>query len=160
MLRKSRCWKPRTFIPINLDRPSDRQPALVEGRYGKQGRTVAHTFDTPDDANGKIFYILWKYLSGSEALNRRNKEVRKIATEQRNLGEIMTTAEDLISFGERNFSGFGAIELMLSGSGALGLEYCTLYVMIKAAADFFRKHPLGILSSATGTLLSKTCCSL
>ena len=88
---------------------------------------------------------MWKYLSGSEALNRRNKEVRKIATEQpRILGEIMTTAEDLISFGERNFLWFWRNRLMLQWKrGIRGLEYCTLYVMIKAAADFSENIPLG-----------------
>jgi glutamine amidotransferase-like uncharacterized protein len=133
---------------INLD-PSRLigQPALVEGRYGK-GKVVLSLihFDTPDDANGKIVLInLWKYLSGSEALNRRNKEVRKIATEQpRILGEIMTTAEDLISFGERNFLWFWRNRLMLQWKrGIRGLEYCTLYVMIKAAADFSENIPLG-----------------
>ncbi len=133
---------------INLD-PSRLigQPALVEGRYGK-GKVVLSLihFDTPDDPNGKTVLInLWKYLAGSEALTRRTKEVRKIAPEQlRILGEILTTAEDLISFGERNFLWFWRNRLMLQWKrGIRGLEYCTLYVMIKAAADLSENIPLG-----------------
>ena len=131
---------------INLD-PSrlTGQPALVEGRYGK-GKVVLSLihFDTPDDAKGKTVLInLWKYLSGSEARQPRSEEVRKVDSgKPQILGEIVTAAEDLISFGERNFLWFWRNRLMLQWKrGIRGLEYCTLYAMIKAAADHAENIP-------------------
>ncbi|MGO9951421.1 MAG: BPL-N domain-containing protein [Dissulfurispiraceae bacterium] len=122
------------------------QPALVEGRYGK-GKVVLSLihFDTPDDANGGTVLVnLWKYLSSSEPRKRRSGEVRNEDSEKKQiLGEIMTAAEELISFGERNFLWFWRNRLMLQWKrGIRGLEYCTLYAMIKAAADHAENIPL------------------
>lgn len=133
---------------INLD-PSrlTGQPALVEGRYGK-GKVVLSLihFDTPDDPNGKTVLInLWKYLSESGALKPRTNKMRRVNLENPQvLGEIMAAAGDLISFGERNFLWFWRNRRILQWKrGIRGLEYCTLYEMIKASVDLSENVPLG-----------------
>lgn len=125
---------------INLD-PSRLigQPALVEGRYGK-GKVILSLihFDTPDDADGRaVLTNLWKYMSDPETRMHRSPKVPKLSGERKQLLEdIMSVVEDLMFFGERNFLWFWRNRLILQWKrGIRGLEYCTLYAMIKAASN-------------------------
>lgn len=132
---------------INLDpaRLHD-QPAVMEGRcgHGKVLLSLVH-FDTPDDANGAAILVsLWKYLAGVSAPPdlRPSKFFRTRANTPPALDNLVTTAQDLISFGERNFLWFWRNPILLQWRrGVRGLEYCTLYGMIKAIADHADRFP-------------------
>ena len=122
---------------INLD-PSRLlgEPAVVEGSYGK-GKVIISLihFDTPDDLNGAIVLKnIWRYVSGREELKRGSVKVRKVkSVKPQVLNEIMTSTEELICFGERNFLWFWRNPMLLQWRrGIRGLEYCTLYGMIRA----------------------------
>jgi hypothetical protein len=126
---------------INLD-PSrlHDQPAVIEGLCG-QGKVLLSLvhFDTPNDAHGAtILKNLWKYLAGAATL--RESQLfplpRFRSTKAEVLDSMLTTVQDLISFGERNFLWFWRNPLLLQWRrGIRGLEYCTLSGMIKAIAE-------------------------
>ena len=125
---------------INLD-PSRLlgEPAVVEGRYGK-GKVIISLvhFDTPGDLNGAIVLKnIWRYMSGQEEQKILSAEVRKVKYGRPQiLDEIMAATEELISFGERNFLWFWRNPMLLQWRrGIRGLEYCTLYGMIRAITD-------------------------
>ena len=145
---------------INLD-PSrlKGQPALVEGRFGK-GKVVLSLihFDTPDDTYGKDVLInLWKYLACSGSWTGLSEEAQETDDKKPQvLGEVMRAAEDLISFGERNFLWFWRNRLMLQWKrGIRGLEYCTLYAMIKATFNHAENVPLDDPSFVSRLLIIK-----
>jgi hypothetical protein len=138
---------------INLDplRLHD-QPAVMEGLCG-QGRVLLSLvhFDTPNDAHGAaILKNLWKYLAGTST----HREYRPSplpsfrATKVVDLRNMLNTVQDLISFGERNFLWFWRNPMLLQWRrGIRGLEYCTLYGMIKAIADHADRFPFDDPSS-------------
>ncbi|MBI5195037.1 MAG: hypothetical protein HZA10_01805 [Nitrospirae bacterium] len=137
---------------INLD-PARlmNEPAIIEGKFGK-GKVVLSLvhFDTPDDENGQIVLRnLWEYLScfrgqgikGSrgqrgkinhslESLNPGTLEPSQLVL------ELETATAEFISFGERNFLWFWRNPMLLQWRrGIRGLEYCTLFVMIKEIVE-------------------------
>ncbi|MBI4838485.1 MAG: hypothetical protein HY806_04960 [Nitrospirae bacterium] len=134
---------------INLD-PARliNEPAIIEGRFGK-GRVVLSLvhFDAPGDVNGqRVLRNLWEYLAKDsyelrvksyELKNRRNSEQKlSAACDLKLLSEIEAEVSDLISFGERNFLWFWRNPMLLQWRrGVRGLEYCTLFVMIKEIAE-------------------------
>ncbi len=120
-------WKEHEEIyRINLD--PERligEPSIIEGSYGK-GKVILSLvhFDTPDDMNGAaVLTNLWTYLVA------QNTEHRAQALES---SEPYKLCADLISFGERNFLWFWRNSMLLQWRrGVRGLEYNTLYIMIK-----------------------------
>jgi len=160
---------------INLDpKRLLNEPAVVEGRYGK-GRVILSLihFDTPDDVNGaKVLKNLWEYLtensyelrvmsyelkkfrnSKSEIMNLRGlslftdeaRRSRRIGTVP-DAGELESAVEDLIDLGIRNFLWFWRNPMLLQWRrGVRGLEYCTLYVMIKELAKILKMHNTGYM---------------
>ena len=120
------------------------EPAVLEGSYGlgKVILSLIH-FDTPQDRNGaEVLKNLWEYLAGqkTEVRKIRNWEDESLSTSQligskTNLSllkELEMSVDELISLGERNFLWFWRNPMLLQWRrGVRGLEYCTLYVMIK-----------------------------
>jgi hypothetical protein len=126
---------------INLD-PSrfHDQPAVIEGLCG-QGKVLLSLvhFDTPNDPHGAaILKNLWKYLAGAATIREYQPSPlpRFRTTKTVDLDNMLTTVQDLISFGERNFLWFWRNPMLLQWRrGIRGLEYCTLSGMIKAIAE-------------------------
>ncbi|MBI5740039.1 MAG: hypothetical protein HZA16_04885 [Nitrospirae bacterium] len=137
---------------INLDpgRLKD-EPAVVEGRYGK-GRVVLSLvhFDTPDDVAGqRVLKNVWEYLNCGEVKGQgakgkgQEEEYSKFKIQNSTdsspvtrhpllIDELESAVDDLISFGERNFLWFRRNSILLQWRrGVRGLEYNTLYIMIR-----------------------------
>ncbi|MBI4653857.1 MAG: hypothetical protein HY752_02535 [Nitrospirae bacterium] len=128
------------------------EPAVIEGNFGK-GKVILSLihFDTPDDENGAIVLKnQWRYLAGqkTEVRKIRNWEDESLSTSQligskTNLSllkELEMSVDELISLGERNFLWFWRNPMLLQWRrGVRGLEYCTLYVMIKEIAEILKK---------------------
>jgi len=116
------------------------EPAIVEGNCGK-GKVILSLihFDTPGDEDGQqVLRNLWGYLGGKQksgkARKRGSAEDKNPTYELAHLraSELFALCSDLISFGERNFLWFWRNPMLLQWRrGVRGLEYCTLYMMIK-----------------------------
>jgi len=128
------------------------EPAVVEGRYGK-GKVILSLihFDTPDDENGaKVLRNLWRYLNtGCRIQDTRCKQhppqspldkggikggyhASCIVHHASLLPDLEAAVEELIALGSRNFLWFWRNPMLLQWRrGVRGLEYCTLYGMIK-----------------------------
>ncbi|HAK87509.1 MAG TPA: hypothetical protein DHV16_11495 [Nitrospiraceae bacterium] len=119
---------------INLDpKRLLNEPAVVEGAFGKGSviLSLVH-FDTPEDKNGAVVLKnFWEYLAGrksDKATERQPAALSLCST----IEETETAIDDLISLGMRNFLWFRRNSMLLQWRrGVRGLEYCTLYVMIK-----------------------------
>jgi hypothetical protein len=133
---------------INLDPGRLRgEPAVVEGVYGK-GKVVLSLihFDTPGDFDGAaVLRNLWEYLGGGTAhgdvLNSGKKEAVGSVSEEliEAVSGLEAGVEELISLGTRNFLWFRRNPMLLQWRrGVRGLEYCTLYVMVKEIAGIVR----------------------
>lgn len=126
-------------INLNPERLLD-EPAVIEGGYGK-GKAVLSLihFDTPGDGNSLIVLKnIWRYLGaqtseGMLAERRQNGGRRSVADETlRLISELSDLCEGLIFLGIRNFLWFWRNPMLLQWRrGVRGLEYCTLYVMMK-----------------------------
>jgi glutamine amidotransferase-like uncharacterized protein len=133
---------------INLD-PGRllNDPAVVGGTFGK-GKVVLSLvhFDTPEDHGGRaVLQNLWKYLGGGStrqnATNRREVELDGPVSEEliEAVSGLEVRVDELISLGTRNFLWFWRNPMLLQWRrGVRGLEYCTLYVMIKEIAGLVR----------------------
>ncbi|MEN8263198.1 MAG: BPL-N domain-containing protein [Nitrospirota bacterium] len=135
---------------INLD-PERllNEPSVIEGTYGK-GKVVLSLvhFDTPDDLNGQqVLLNLWEYLANERSGAR--DQVREVRTpapspltgEGWGGGESLSSdlyslCTGLISLGERNFLWFRRNSMLFQWRrGVRGLEYNTLYIMMKEIAE-------------------------
>ncbi|RJQ51049.1 MAG: hypothetical protein C4526_10915 [Nitrospiraceae bacterium] len=157
---------------INLDPKRLRdEPAVVEGCYGR-GKVILSLvhFDTPDDINGpQVLRNLWKYLLKSEVGSRKSEvlksEIRnpkseivnsKLQTLTSELSELETAAAGLISFGERNFLWFRRNSMLMQWRrGVRGLEYCTLYIMIREITEILETQNTEHRTQNTGNKLRK-----
>ncbi len=130
---------------INLDpKRLLNEPAVVESAFGK-GKVLLSLihFDTPNDTNGaSVLKNLWEYLGGnvvSDDVIPAEAEIQPPFPDSRNnplISDVETLIEDLISLGTRNFLWFWRNSMLLQWRrGVRGLEYCTLYIMIKEIAD-------------------------
>jgi Biotin-protein ligase, N terminal len=117
-------------------------PAVVEGRCGK-GTVVLSLlhFDTPDDRDGQaVLRNLWTYLGGEIRRNAGDSQAKGVggpADEEvvQAVSGLARKVEELISLGARNFLWFWRNPMLLQWRrGVRGLEYCTLYVMVKEIA--------------------------
>jgi hypothetical protein len=136
---------------INLD--PDRllsDPAVVEGTYGdgKVLLSLIH-FDTPGDANGTVVMKnLWSYLAGVSPCVPVCPSPPEASWQEPCPGfpapalvaELEAAVDELIAFGQRNFLWFWRNPMLLQWRrGVRGLEYCTLYVLIKEIAAIIKK---------------------
>jgi glutamine amidotransferase-like uncharacterized protein len=136
---------------INLDpKRLLNEPAVVEDGFGK-GKVVLSLihFDTPDDINGSMtLRNLWQYLAGQKTENRGQKpekglklNLSRIDRHASLIEELENAIQELIEFGERNFLWFWRNPMLLQWRrGVRGLEYCTLYVMIKETAKIIKER--------------------
>jgi hypothetical protein len=126
-------------INLNPKRMLD-DPAVVEGIYGK-GRAILSLihFDTPGDRDGSVVLRnLWEYLGVRNVEAAPPGEEEKAAgyvvedETSRLVSELSGVCEELISLGMRNFLWFWRNPMLLQWRrGVRGLEYCTLYGMMK-----------------------------
>ena len=118
---------------INLD-PQRllNEPSVIEGSYGK-GKVILSLvhFDTPDDMNGQQVLInLWEYLA------EEKPGVRPVVPEDGRGKSFNSLSTEIISLGERNFLWFWRNSMLLQWRrGVRGLEYNTLYILIKEIAE-------------------------
>jgi len=130
------------------------EPAVVEGMYGN-GRIVLSLvhFDTTGDANGQtVLKNIVEYLGTGESKTFDYKDADHNPICHSGLSGLLcdplaagttpedlvacqamySSAADLIGFGERNFLWFWRTPMLLQWRrGVRGLEYCTLYIMLK-----------------------------
>jgi hypothetical protein len=157
-------WKDmEQLYQINLD-PARLigESAVIEGRFG-EGKVILSLvhFDTPDDNNGPtVLKNIWGYLiSGCRFPSRPGPGAGNAAAGYQGTGastaeftiaaELESAAYDLISLGIRNFLWFWRNPLLLQWRrGVRGLEYCTLYIMIKEIA--------GLLENRNGCNMEKS----
>lgn len=147
---------------INLDpKRLIGEPAVVEGFYGK-GRVLLSLvhFDTPDDVNGATALSnLWEYIGSAEARKCGSSEVSKdrsghVAATL--VAELQSSVEDLVELGMRNFLWFWRNPMLLQWRrGVRGLEYCTLYVMIKEIAERLKNRQQKVRKQQPGTKLDE-----
>lgn len=133
---------------INLD-PERllNEPAVVGSNYGK-GKVILSLihFDTPGDTNGAtVLKNLWEYLAEqcNSATVRQcsRKNLQPSAFSLQSINEIESLVADLINLGTRNFLWFWRNPMLLQWRrGVRGLEYCTLYAMIKEIAETLKNQ--------------------
>lgn len=121
------------------------EPAVVEGRFGN-GKVILSLlhFDTPNDEAGEIVLKnLWEYLleeklpSKPEEYKINNEELS--FSESEIVYELYQKAKELIDLGIRNFLWFQKNSMLFQWRrGVRGLEYCTLYVLIKKVAQLLK----------------------
>lgn len=136
-------WKQfEKLYGINLDpRRLYGEPAVVEGRYG-DGRVVLSLvhFDTPgDDNGGQVLCSLREYLTGEKVSVEAQKPGRAEHTSELpdfQASGLFELCSELIELGQRNFLWFWRNEMLLQWRrGVRGLEYNTLYVMMRDICD-------------------------
>ena len=118
------------------------EPAVVEGRYGEGDvmLSLIH-FDTIGDVNGAaVLRNLWSYFLGQKS----GADGHKQATVKHTAGyrlpavvtEMLAAVTELISLGTRNFLWFWRNPVLLQWRrGVRGLEYCTLYMLVREIAE-------------------------
>ncbi|MBI5101076.1 MAG: hypothetical protein HZB33_04495 [Nitrospirae bacterium] len=139
---------------INLDPERlSGEPAVVSGKCGK-GTVVLSLihFDTPDDPDAKTVLInLWNVLSGGKTAKTKQAYCRTAKSEgaaldirtKTLLDDLDNAVDDLITFGTRNFLWFWRSPLLLQWRrGIRGLEYNTLYSMVRSVTDECRRENL------------------
>lgn len=135
---------------INLDpgRLID-EPAVIEGRYGK-GKVILSLihFDTPEDTNGaKVLRNLLEYLGAGCRIYTESKlsppflNYNPSPSALKLASEIETAVDALIDTGMRNFLWFWRTPMLLQWRrGVRGLEYCTLYVLVKEIMEMLKDN--------------------
>jgi hypothetical protein len=124
------------------------EPAVLEGRCGL-GRVVLSMlhFDTPGDRNGRVVLRnLWRYLTADSPAvlmaggngPSEGPRVRVPPDILATLSEILVDVEDLIAAGEGHLLWRWRNPFLLQWRrGVRGLEYSTLYVMIREIQNRF-----------------------
>ncbi|MFI5295406.1 MAG: BPL-N domain-containing protein [Thermodesulfovibrionales bacterium] len=137
-------------IKLDPDRLRN-DPAVLEGKYG-EGRVILSLihFDTPGDENGPVVLgNLWEYLAGEKSERRECgnhpqnaaglSEPAVYVDLMKAVHEFEAEVGELISLGMRNFLWFWRNPMLLQWRrGVRGLEYCTLYIMIREIAEIMR----------------------
>lgn len=148
-------------INLNPERLLD-EPAVVEGTFGK-GRIILSLvhFDTLNDTNGAaVLRDIRRYFGSrdlnSQPLTLQNSNIREDRAMNRTdipdpVSDMDAAVTDLISLGVRNFLWFWRNPMLLQWRrGVRGLEYCTLYVMIKEIAEILRNsNELSVTSNGS-----------
>lgn len=129
---------------INLD-PGRllNEPSVIEGTYGK-GKVVLSLvhFDTPDDpAGGQVLMNLWEYLADSRVRNSACGDPVPGHAGTIHESPLQNPCAELIALGERNFLWFWRNSMLLQWRrGVRGLEYNTLYIMMKEIDEIMRSR--------------------
>lgn len=127
-------------INLNPDRFLN-DSAVVEGTYGdgKVLLSLIH-FDTPGDTNGAVVLKnIWRYLAGAEGDDNVIALQRPSCGAHELFAELESAVDELIALGQRNFLWFWRNPMILQWQrGVRGLEYCTLYVLIKEISELIR----------------------
>lgn len=123
---------------INLDpKRLLNEPSVIEGMYGK-GKVVLSLvhFDTPDDLNGQqVLLNLWEYLANERSV-ARDQVIEVWGGGESLSSDLYSLCTELISLGERNFLWFRRNPMLFQWRrGVRGLEYNTLYIMMKEIAE-------------------------
>jgi hypothetical protein len=147
------------------------EPAVVEGRYGA-GKVVLSLihFDSPDDTNGQHVLInLWEYLANyrtclpdRQAGNTENRHnppslppesgVSTTAVPART-DKLFNFCSELISHGERNSLWFWRNSMLLHWRrGVRGMEYNTLYILMKEIVDITANQSSGGVACSLSAL--------
>ncbi len=134
---------------INLDpKRLKNEPAVIQGMFGKGTvlLSLVH-FDTPDDGNGAMMLRnIWSYFGidhGQQTTTpqRPPVELNRSALYDPVLTRLEAAVGDLIDLGLRNFLWFWRNPQLLQWKrGVRGLEYCTLYIMVRELADIARSQ--------------------
>lgn len=129
---------------INLD-PGRllNDPAVIEGRFGR-GKVVLSLvhFDTLNDDNGRqVLRNLWASLAGHEGKRAGGKGQEELTVPliqspvSPEIPVLEASVSEIIDLGIRNFLWFWRDPMLLQWRrGVRGLEYCTLYIMIREIA--------------------------
>ncbi len=111
------------------------EPAVIEGSFGR-GKVVLSLvhFDTPGDMNGQnVLLNLWDYLAGYDS------QYITQTIERGPVGaihELPLRINELIELGERNFLWIWRNSMLLQWRrGVRGLEYNTLYILMKEISE-------------------------
>lgn len=128
---------------INLD-PNRllNEPSVIEGTYGK-GKVLLSLvhFDTTHDENGAmVLKNLWNYLgiwqAGTAEFPAFQSSSPPTLQTSGLVADLESAVDELIFVGLRNFLWFWRNPMLLQWRrGVRGLEYCTLYVMIKEISE-------------------------
>ncbi len=131
---------------INLDpKRLIGDPAVIEGTCGR-GRVMLSLvhFDTPDDANGEqVMRNIWEVLSPGGGMSPVDGKYLNSSVSSPPhfpilplLRKCEAAVTGLIDFGIRNFLWFWRNPMLLQWRrGVRGLEYCTLYIMMREIAE-------------------------
>lgn len=146
-VESTRSWQELEKIyGINLDpKRLINDPAVVEGSYGK-GKVLLSLihFDTPDDANGAtVLKNLWSYLAGHVSIEGdfRTSVLPYFHADGASelISEMEASIDELIVLGTRNFLWFWRNPLLLQWRrGIRGLEYCSLFILIKRISGLLK----------------------
>ncbi|MDA8090048.1 MAG: BPL-N domain-containing protein [Nitrospiraceae bacterium] len=128
------------------------EPLALEGAYGA-GRiflTLIHP-DTPNDPNGEgALKNLWEYLGG-ERSEGKGKEIKKTVFfpgRQNGNGilkrKLLAPVKELFDLGSRNFLWFKDGWIVRWRRGVRGLEYFTLYELVKELARRVGQAPASV----------------
>lgn len=111
------------------------EPAAIEGTFekGKVLLSLVH-WDTPFDKKGlMVLKNIWRYLKGP--LDSISKKVSPNQKTNKDLNSLFKSVKEIISLGERNLLWYWRNPyLLLWRRGIRGLEYSTLYTMLKEIA--------------------------
>ena len=137
---------------INLNpKRLEGEPAVIEGTFGK-GKVLLSLvhFDTPGDPHGAaVLRNIWGYFGCDSTAQDRivsahGDEQRRMVLHDPLLSELEAAVNGLIELGQRNFLWFRRNPMLLQWRrGVRGLEYCTLYVMIKEIIELLRRQGIG-----------------
>jgi hypothetical protein len=127
------------------------EPALIEADYGRGKVLLSYLhFETPEDELGhRVLLNMLSYLLKGKAVtstvaSSRDSDITKARSPMSRTGETVTNltrelealALDLISFGEEHFLWYWRNSWLIQWRrGVRGIEYCTLYAMLKQLAE-------------------------
>ncbi len=145
-------WKPlEAGYKINLDpERMINEPLALEGAYGA-GRvflTLIH-LDTPGDPKGgRALQNLWLYLGGGKIKRSKKRLPDKERdnglsknTKRKKAKRLLGPVEELFDLGARNFLWFRDGWIVRWRRGVRGLEYFTLYELVKELAGGISRSP-------------------
>ncbi len=142
---------------INLNpKRLNNEPAVIEGTYGK-GKVILSLvhFDTPEDDKGQQVVVnLWEYLA-EQKTDFKKSIVKNIVTTGVGARRAvpLQICDDLIALGERNFLWFWRNPMLLQWRrGVRGLEYNTLFIMMKEISEIIERKGVVCNAPTTGNI--------
>jgi glutamine amidotransferase-like uncharacterized protein len=155
-------WEERYGINLNPERIKG-EPAVIEAGYGSGKVLLSYLhFETPGDAAGQRALLnAISYLTPGKIINRPAATSSPAPARAR--GKATTIARELeqaaaafIDFGMKNFLWYQRNDWLLQWRrGVRGIEYSTLYAMIRKIAELTEKHGISINASQEKLALLK-----